>query len=209
MRRSVCVWAMCVAVAACVRGQEQQEVMTLEQIEALFAVAADDPMLYYQKCKALFAAGKHQEAVDFAHVALAKFIEAGNPLEWMLLGSFKTDTHKIDVICNMGALERVDRSRVRGVMTRPYSFRFWTLDDPPRILKVLDWEILYMGGRPSTDAVGEMQGDTHINYGSLGTDANFKTVKAKMLSVIENSEPPVAITKGAKTQYNPAPEKGF
>ncbi len=48
----------------------------LKGIEAALKTSPDDPMLHYGKCRALFADGKEQEAIDHASITLEKFIKA-------------------------------------------------------------------------------------------------------------------------------------
>jgi hypothetical protein len=189
MRKFMCAMMLCVTAVA-----YAQETKTLEQIEEQLKAAPDDPMLHYRKCQALFAAGKQQEAIDGAKIALGKFIQAENKLSWMLLGSIQTDTYKIDVHYNMGPMERAARMEPppRIAMTRPYSFRVWSLDEPPKLVRVLDFEIAVLGGKPSTAAIGEMSGGIHSNFGMVEADSDFATVKAAVLSVLKAKEKPPA-----------------
>ena len=180
MRQFICAMMLCVAAVV-----GAQEPVSLEQVEEQIKAKPDDPMLHYRKCQALFAAGKQQEAVDFAKVALDKFIQAENTLAWMLLGSIPTDKYKIDVHYNMGPNERAVRQAPRILITRPYSFRVWSLDEPPQLVRFLDFEIIYGGGKPSTAAIGHTEGSMHSNYGMLEMDADFATVKAKVLSILD------------------------
>ena len=188
MKRFIRVMTVCVAAVVWAQENAPQEVVSVEQVEAQIKDKPDDPMLHYRKCQALFAAGKHQEAIDFAKVALGKFVQAEHSLAWMRLGSIKTDKYKIDVHYNMGPMERAERTKVRMLMTRPYSFRVWSLEDNPQLIRVVDFEISYGSGTPMTAAVGEMRGSMHTNFGILETDADFATVKAKVLSVLDATE---------------------
>ena len=192
MRHLICMMMLCAAAVACAQEYAPQKPQSLEAIEAQIKAAPDDPMAHYRKCQALFAAGKQQEAIDFAKVALGKFVQAENALAWMLLGSIPTDKYKIDVHYNMGPVERADPKLHRILMTRPYSFRVWSLDTPPQLVKVLDFEIACLGGNPSTAAIGQMTGGMHTNYGTVETDADFATVKAKVLSLLDTQEKPPA-----------------
>ena len=100
-------------------------------------------MLHYKKCRALFAIGKEQEAIDHAAVALSKFKGAKEELAWMLIGSIMTDDYKIDVHYNMGDRERADKKE--GIV-KPFSFRVWTKDDESKLVRILDFELAYFEG---------------------------------------------------------------
>ncbi|MCL1922160.1 MAG: hypothetical protein FWG50_13995 [Kiritimatiellaeota bacterium] len=188
MKRFICVAALCVAVNAHAQEGVPEAPPTLASVEEKIKAAPDDPKLHATKCKLLFAAGKQQEAVDFGKVALQKFIQAKDDLAWFILGSITTDKYRIDVHYNMGRFERADRANTRILMTRPYSFRVWSLDTPPQLVRIVDFEISYGFGSPMTAAVGEMAGTVHSNFGVLDTDADFATVKAKVLSVLGAKE---------------------
>jgi len=192
MKRFICAIALCMAVNAYAQEDAPKAPLTLDSIEEQIKAKPDDPMLYYGKCKLLFIAGKQQEAVDFAKVALDKFIQAKDNLAWMILGSINTDKYRVDVHYNMGRSERADRANIRLLMTRPYSFRAWTREEPSQLVRIVDFEIMYGYGKPMTAAVGQTTGTGHLNYGMLDTDADFATVKAKVLSVLDAKEIPTA-----------------
>jgi len=153
----------------------------LDKIEAALKSAPDDPMLHYRKCQALFAKGKEQEAVVHAAVALAKFKAAGSNLAWMGLGSIKTKSYKIDVHYNMGAGERAEK---KDGIVRPYSFRVWTTDAEPKLVRILDFELAYLDGELLSAAIGEQSGGRHSNLAIVEPKSDFATIKKKMLEII-------------------------
>lgn len=110
------------------------------------------------KCRALFADGKEQEAIDHAAVTLEKFIKAKNDLAWIGIGSIKTEKHRIDVHYNMGRKERAEK---KDGIVRPYSFRVWSTGDTPELVHILDFEIGYSDGEALTAAIGEMTDQGH------------------------------------------------
>jgi len=118
--------------------------------------------------------------VDHAAIALAKFKAAKNNLAWMLLGSIKTDKHKIDVHYNMGAKERAEK---KDGIVRPYSFRIWTTGANPKLVRILDFELGYLDGELFTAAIGEEKNGTHMNYGTLDPKSDFSTVKKKVMAI--------------------------
>ena len=153
----------------------------LDKIEAALKSSPDDPMLHYRKCQALFAKGKNQEAVDHAVVAIAKFKAAGNDLAWMLLGSIKTSMYRIDVYYNMGVSERAEK---KDGIVRPYSFRVWTTDAQPKLVRILDFELAYNDGELLSAAVGETQGNGHANFGIVDPKSDFTTIMKKVLEIL-------------------------
>lgn len=153
----------------------------LKGIEAALKSSPDDPMLHYEKCRALFASGKEQEAIDHGAIALDKFIRAKDDLAWIGLGSIKTKKYRIDVHFNMGPKERAVR---KDGIVRPYSFRVWELGDEPDLVHILDFEIGYSNGKAATAAIGEMTRRGHLNYGTIDPKSDFATVKKKMLDVL-------------------------
>jgi hypothetical protein len=163
----------------------QDQPPDLDKIEAALKTKPEDPMLHYRKCQALFAKGMEQEAVDHAAVALAKFRVARNNLPWMLLGSFKTGQFKVDVHYNMGPGER---NGIKDGILRPLSFRVWTSDAQPKLVRVLDFERAYLDNMVMSAAVGEMKGRNHSNYGTLDPKSDFATIKKKVIDVLGSGE---------------------
>jgi tetratricopeptide (TPR) repeat protein len=153
----------------------------LEKIEAALRSAPDDLKLHYRKCRALFALGKEQEAIDHAAVALEKFKKAGNDLPWMLLGSLTTDAYRIDVHYNMG---RQERAAKKDGIVRPYSFRVWELGEP-KLVRILDFELAYIDGQLLSAAVGETTRAGHANFGIVDPKSDFATIKKKVLTILE------------------------
>lgn len=155
----------------------------LTKIEAGLKSSPDDPMLHYRKCQALFAAGKEQEALNHAAVALTKFKLAQNDLAWMGLGSFTTKHYRIEVHFNMGPDERSER---RDGIVLPYSFRIWTAGDEPKLVQILDFELAYSDGEVVSAAIGEMTSRGHANFGIVDPKSDFATIKKKVLQIIAN-----------------------
>lgn len=173
--------AILLAILATPMLLAEEPLRDLKKIEAAIESSPDDPMLHYRKCLALFTAGKEQESITHAEVALAKFKLAENDLAWMRLGSFKTKNHRIDVHYNMGPKERSER---RDGIVRPYSFRIWTLGDEPDLVQVLDFELAYSDGVVVTAAIGETTSSGHGNYGIVDPKSDFATIKKKVLDIL-------------------------
>jgi hypothetical protein len=153
----------------------------LDKIEAALKSSPDDPMLHYRKCQALFAKGKEQEAVDHAAVALAKFKAADSKLAWMGLGSITNGGYRIDVHYNMGASERAEK---KDGIVRPYSFRVWTTNAEPKLVRILDFELAYFDGELISAAIGETTRERHANFGVVDPKSDFASIKKKVLEVI-------------------------
>lgn len=153
----------------------------LVQIEKEIQANPENATLHYRKCQALFAQGKEQAAIDHARVTMQKFIAAKNDLAWMMLGSIKTETQRIDVHFNMGRKERA--SKKDGIV-RPYSFRVWSKDGE-KLIRIIDFEQGWFDGELSTTALGAMQGSGHVNFGMLENTCDFATVRAKVLEIVE------------------------
>ena len=154
----------------------------LGKIEAELKSKPNSPMLHYKKCRALFAIGKEQEAIDHAAVALSKFKEAKEELTWMLIGSIMTDDYKIDVHYNMGDRERADKKE--GIV-KPFSFHVWTKDDESKLVRILDFELAYFEGELMSAAIGEDVDGGHANLGIIDPKSNFDTIKKRVLKIVE------------------------
>jgi hypothetical protein len=154
----------------------------LNKIEEALKSESNDPMLHYKKCKALFAMGKEQEAINHAAVALTKFDKANDDLAWMWLGSFTTDKYRFDVHYNMGERERAKK---KDGIVRPYSFRVWTKDKEAKLVRILDFELAYSEGELMTAAVGEETEDGHTNFGIVDPKSDFDTIKKKALAIMK------------------------
>ena len=185
MRNMICVIALCVAPIVFAQGNAWEFTKTLEEIDAEIKAAPDDPAPHVLKCKMLFATGKQQESINFANVMLEKFIKANDDLAGIILGAITTDKNKIDLHFNMGEKER---AKVKHGVVRPYSFHVWSLHEPAPQIRTLDFEIVYIRGLPMTAAVGEMTHGMHSNFGTVETDSDFATVKAKVLSILGAKE---------------------
>jgi len=153
----------------------------LDEVETALRVDPRNPMLHYRKCQALFASGQEQAAIDHAAIAMKHFKAARKELAWMRLGTLLTDNYRIEVHYNMGPQETAEK---RDGIVRPYSFRVWTKEPEPRMLRIVDFELAYSKNKVQTAALGEMQGDNHANYGTLDPKSDFATVKRKMLEVL-------------------------
>lgn len=162
-----------------IRSEEPK--LDLNKIENALKAKPDDPMLHYKKCQALFAMGKEQESVDHAKIALEKFIKAKVDLARMNLGTIKTDKYKIDVDYNMGSKERAENKE--GIV-RPFSFRVWTINNEPKLIRVLDFELAYFKGELMSAAIGEMKDGTHINFGIIDAKSSFETIKKNVLEIV-------------------------
>jgi hypothetical protein len=160
----------------------EEEKPDLDKIEMQLTAMPDDPALNASKCQALFVLGKEQEAIDHAQVAMSKYIAAKDKLDAITLGSFTTDKYKVDVRFNMGSKERAEK---RDGIVRPYSFRVFTKDSKPKLVRTIDFEYAYFEENLLSAAVGEMRGGGHANYGILDAKSDFTIVKNKVLKVIE------------------------
>ena len=153
----------------------------LDKIEAALKSAPDDPLLHFEKCQALFAKGKEQEALDHAAITLQKFKAAKNNLAWMRLGWIKTKTHQLDVRFNMSAAERAEK---KDGIVRPYSFHIWTTTGEPKLVHILDFELAYLDGEVVSAAIGETTEDGHANFGIVDEKSDFATIKKKVLKIV-------------------------
>ncbi|HEX5219046.1 MAG TPA: hypothetical protein VFZ59_05715 [Verrucomicrobiae bacterium] len=134
----------------------------LDKIEAALKASPDDPMLHYRKCQSLFAKGKEQEAVDHGAVALARFKAANSKLAWMSLGAITNGNY----------------------IVRPYSFRVWTTNAEPKLVRKLDFELGYFNGELLSAAIGETTREGHLNFGVVDPKSDFATIKKKVLEII-------------------------
>ena len=155
--------------------------LDLVQIEKEIQANPENPKLHYRKCQALFAQGKEQAAIDHASGTMQKFIAAKDDLAWMLLGSIRTETQRIDVHFNMGRKERAEK---KDGIVRPYSFRVWSKDGD-KLIRIVDFEQGWFDGKQLTTALGAMQDRGHVNYGILENTCDFATVRAKVLEIVE------------------------
>lgn len=140
-------------------------------------------MLHYRKCQALFAKGKDQEAIDHASVALSKFKAAQKDLAWMGLGSIKTAKYNVQVHYNMGPKERAEK---KDGLVRPYSFRVWTTDAQPKLVRILDFELVYLDGELRSAAVGETIKGRRSIFGTVDPKSDFAAVKRNIMKIVIN-----------------------
>lgn len=179
MKRLLFILFILTNVNCFIWSEEQQ--LDLDKIEIELKKKPDDPTLHYKKCQALFSKGKEQEAVDYASIALEKFIKAKVDLAWLHLGTIKTGKFKIDVHFNMGPKERAEK---KVGIVRPLSFRVWTIEEKPKLVRIIDFELAFFDNKLVSAAIGEMQDGSHINFGVLDEKSKFEIIKKKVIDIV-------------------------
>ncbi len=138
------------AVIAGLRAEEDLS-QKLAQIEAKIKESPDDPMLYYRKAQCLMKLEKYDEGYKTAKKAMELFDKAQSDLAWMLLESVDLGNVRVDVHFNMGPREK---SPPEIGIVKPLSFRVWEKGGT-KLLGIIDFEIGYLNGKPSTVALGQ------------------------------------------------------
>ena len=88
----------------------------------------------------------------------------------------------MDVHRNMGPKERAEK---REGIVRPYSFRVWTMDADPKLVRIIVFELAYFEGELGTAAIGEMTQGSHSNFGTMDPKSDFAIIKGKVLKLIQ------------------------
>ncbi|MEM8670927.1 MAG: hypothetical protein AAGG48_25590 [Planctomycetota bacterium] len=140
-----------------------------------------DAMSLYREAQSQMKEGNRTAAYETAKKAMASFIAEGNDLPWMLLESIDTVNGRIDVHFNMGEKER--RLPDDGII-RPLSFRIWSGGEEAQLLQVIDFEIGRFGGKAISAAIGEMTDSGHSNYGVLDVDADYETIRKRVIELV-------------------------
>jgi hypothetical protein len=153
----------------------------LSQLEAQIKESPDNPMLYYRKAQCLMGLKKYDEGYQTAKQAMGLFVRAQNDLAWMLLESVDLKNVRVDVHFNMGPRERTPPDI--GIV-KPLSFRVWN-KDRTELLGIIDFEIGYLEGKPTTAAMGQETGGMHANFGSVQRDDPYRTIRDKALELIK------------------------
>jgi hypothetical protein len=154
----------------------------LDKIEAAIKASPDDPLLHHEKCRALFAKGEEQAAIDHAATAIAKFKAAKNDLKSMPIGTFKAGDRTVRVVVNMG---RKEREAKKDGIVRPYSFHVLSDESKPKVVRTLDFEQGYFEGSLVTAAVGEMIDRSHANLGVVDPKSDFAAVKKRIVELLK------------------------
>ena len=154
----------------------------LEKLNAEIKEKPDEPMLLYCKAQCLMSLGKYDDGYECAKQAMALFIKKNDKLSWMLLESIELETVRIDVHFNMGPKERTPPDI--GIV-RPLSFRVWSKDKEKKLLETYDFEIGYVNGKPSTAAIGQLQGEVHVNFGTMEPDVKYSEIRKKAETLIK------------------------
>jgi hypothetical protein len=153
----------------------------LAQLDAKIKAKPDDPMLYYRKAQCLMGLKKYDEGYDTAKQAMEKFIKAKRDLAWMMLESVDLGNVRVDVHFNMGPQEKIPPDI--GIV-KPLSFRVWKKEGR-ELLGIIDFEIGFLEGKPSTAALGQEVGGSHGNFGMMKTDDPYHVIREKALELIK------------------------
>ena len=145
------------------------------------ALAQKDAMTLYREAQAMMKDGKLATGYETAGKAMAQFIAEDIDLPWMLLESIDAGDKRIDVHFNMGERER---DMPGDGIVRPLSFRIWSAGEDSEFLQVIDFEIGRSDGEPMTAAIGEMTETGHANYGILDVDAEYETIRKRVVELI-------------------------
>ena len=137
-------------------------------------------MTLYRDAQAMMKDGNLKAGYETAQKAMAQFIEEGDDLAWMMLESIAVEDKRIEVHFNMGQRER---NMPKDGIVRPLSFRIWSKDNS-ELLQILDFEIGRSDGQSVTAAIGEMTDTGHSNYGILDVDADYGTIRQRVVDLI-------------------------
>ena len=144
-------------------------------------VVNKNAMMLYRDAQAMMKDGNLKAGYETAEKAMAQFIEEGDDLAWMMLESIALEDKRIEVHFNMGQRER---NMPKDGIVRPLSFRIWSKGDNPELLQILDFEIGRSEGQSVTAAIGEMTDAGHTNYGILDVDADYETIRQRVVDLI-------------------------
>jgi hypothetical protein len=158
----------------------------LKILEARIKKNPTDPMLYYRKAQTLMKLKKYDEGYKTAQTAMKRFMANNNNLAWMMLESIDLGNLRVDVHFNMGPKER--RPPRIGIID-PLTFRVWTKDKDPKLLEMIDFEYGMMDGKPMTAALGQMQGQAHLNFGMVDAKAKYEEIRKKAIELIKKRHP--------------------
>jgi hypothetical protein len=144
--------------------------------------AVSDGMALYRQAQSQMKEGQRQAGFETAKKAMEQLISEGGELPWLLLESETLEGgRRVDVHLNMGPRER--KMPENGIV-RPLSFRVWSDDEEPKLLKVIDFEIGRVSGQSMTAAIGETSEGVHSNYGILDVDAPYEEIRKKVLEIV-------------------------
>ena len=184
-RNLVLVLALTIVVSGWPALAEEEQAKTLEKLNAKIKKTPDDPMLYYRKAQCLMKLGRRNEGYETAQQAVPLFVKKENTLAWIMLESIDLKHIRVDVHFNMGPHERTPPDT--GIM-RPLSFRIWKKGKDKaqfgELLEVIDFEIGMWEGKPSSAALGKMEGQRHQNFGTMDTDAKYEVIRMAALKLI-------------------------
>ena len=144
-------------------------------------VVNKNAMMLYRDAQAMMKDGNLKAGYETAEKAMAQFIEEGDDLAWMMLESIALEDKRIEVHFNMGQRER---NMPKDGIVRPLSFSIWSKGDNPELLQILDFEIGRSEGQSVTAAIGEMTDAGHTNYGILDVDADYETIRQRVVDLI-------------------------
>jgi hypothetical protein len=176
---SLLLLALCVASGL---AAEPDPAALLAKTEAMLKRRPDSPDLQYRRVQLLTKLGKYDESYTAAQTVMAKCIKANNNLAWLLLERIDIGDHRIDVHFNMGPSER--RRPDIGIV-RPLSFRVWKKANNPALVDVVDFELGYLGGTPSTAAFGKTTGRMHVNFGVVDPKLPYSKIREQAIELIK------------------------
>jgi len=158
----------------------------LKELEVQIEKTPDNPMLLYRKAQYLMKLEKREEGYQTAKDAMVLFIKKNDDLSWMILEKIDLGDLRIDVHFNMGPRER--KPPEIGII-RPLYFRIWKKgkdeQDIGELLEIIDFEIAFFNGKPSTAALGQMSGQSHFNFGILDTTSTYTQIRERLIALVK------------------------
>lgn len=173
------VWSLVVVLANVCWGEDAAAL--LAETDAKIAAQPDDPLLHYRRAQYLARLGKHDACYAAAKVAMDKFIAAKTDLAWIMLETLEVKGHQVSVHFNMGDDER--QPPEIGI-ARPLSFRIYEKDGSA-IREVIDFEIGYFGGKPSTAAFGQTTAEGHANLGIADPALPYSKIRTAAIALMD------------------------
>ena len=167
----------------------------LEKLDAAIQKAPDNPMNYYRRAQCLMKMGQYDRGYRTAREAMQRFIDKKSTLAWMLLEEIDMGTVRVSVRFNMGPNER--KPPVDFGIVRPVSF----IVHKGGLREVIDYEIGYMDGKPSTAAFGQMIDGAHANFGMVELDAGYDKIRKKAIDLIKARYKPEPVKRPVGKEY--------
>lgn len=173
---------MLVCNATGVAAESPQAAQRLKELDAKIAATPGDAKLHFERARCLITLGRYDDGYQSAQKGREVLGDQAMFLKAAPLEDIELETIQVEVQFNLGQNARTSPSI--GI-ARPLTFRVWVRGDVRELIDTIDFELGYLDGRPNTAALGQQEGEVHMNLGTLDPKSSYAAIRDKAIELIK------------------------